>query len=361
MKDDVSELQTEGKSSSSEFQLSEECSTSHTLDLCIIHINIGRSVWIICLMCSHDEEHVHTVIAIFKNHRRIMVNSTHISYFTMVSYFDTGFFKYLFFMIVMCLYVCIIGANVLLIVVICVNRRLHEPMCLFLCSLFPYGFLLFFVVFVTISLSVSLQLCGNIINKVYCDNYSIVKLACSDTTVNNIYGLIFTFFTVSCPVSLIVFSYMRILRVCFSGCKQSRQKAVSTCTPHLASLINFYFGVFFEIVQSRFNMSGVPNMLRIFLSLYFLTCQPLFSPMMYGLNMSKIYILDDVSELQTESKSSSSEFQLSEESSTSHSLDLCIIHINIGRSVWIICLTCSHDEEHVVTVIAMFKVTSTSR
>ncbi|KAI9532903.1 hypothetical protein NQZ68_028602, partial [Dissostichus eleginoides] len=55
---------------------------------------------------------------------------------------------------------------------------------------------------------------------------------------------------VSCPVSLIVFSYMRILRVCFSGCKQSRQKAVSTCAPHLASLINFSFGVFFEIVQS---------------------------------------------------------------------------------------------------------------
>ncbi|KAJ4922119.1 hypothetical protein JOQ06_012479, partial [Pogonophryne albipinna] len=66
LKDDVSELQTEGKSSSSEFQLSEESSTSHTLDLCIIHIDIGRSVWIICLMCSHDEEHVFTVIAMFK-------------------------------------------------------------------------------------------------------------------------------------------------------------------------------------------------------------------------------------------------------------------------------------------------------
>ncbi|KAI9532902.1 hypothetical protein NQZ68_028601, partial [Dissostichus eleginoides] len=134
-------------------------------------------------------------------------------------------------------------------------------------------------------------LCGNIINKVYCDNYSIVKLACSDTTVNNVYGLIFTFFMIMFPLSLIVFSYMRILRVCFSGCKQSRQKAVSTCAPHLASLINFSFGAFFEVSQSRFNMSSVPNMLRIFLSLYALTCQPLFSPMMYGLNMSKIYTL----------------------------------------------------------------------
>ncbi|XP_034082762.1 olfactory receptor 2A14-like [Gymnodraco acuticeps] len=299
-----------------------------------------------------------------------MVNSTHISYFILGAYFETGVFKYLFFTIVMCLYVCILGANVLLIVVICVNRSLHEPMYLFLCSLFVnelYGstglfpFLLvqilsdihtvsaplcflqvfsvysygsveftnlavmsydryiaicyplqynsrmtynmvvvliaaiwfppFVAVFVTISLSVSLTLCGNIINKVYCDNYSIVKMACSDTTVNNVYELIATFFTVCGPLSVFFFTYMRILRVCFSGCKQSRQKALSTCTPHLASLINFSFGVFFEILQSRFNMSGVPNTLRIFLSLYFLTCQPLFSPMMYGLNMSKIYIL----------------------------------------------------------------------
>ncbi|XP_018560402.1 olfactory receptor 11A1-like [Lates calcarifer] len=140
----------------------------------------------------------------------------------------------------------------------------------------------------TISLSSSLQLCGNIINKVACDNYFIVKLACSDTTVNNIYGLITTALIVFTPGFLILYTYVRILKVCFSGSKQTRQKAVSTCTPHLASLINFSFGCFFEIIQSRFNMDNVPNMLRIILSLYFITCQPLFSPVLYGLKMSKI-------------------------------------------------------------------------
>ncbi|KAJ4922132.1 hypothetical protein JOQ06_012491, partial [Pogonophryne albipinna] len=112
---------------------------------------------------------------------------------------------------------------------------------------------------VMMSLSVPLQLCGNIINKVYCDNYSIVKLACSDTTVINVCGLVYIFTVIVALIILIVYSYMRILRVCFSGCKQSRQKAVSTCTPHLASLINFSFGAFFEIVQGRFNMRKIPN------------------------------------------------------------------------------------------------------
>ncbi|XP_028429910.1 olfactory receptor 2A14-like [Perca flavescens] len=267
----------------------------------------------------------------------------------------------------MCFYAVIVCANLLLIVVICMNRSLHEPMYLFLCSLFVnelFGsttmfpfllvqvlsdihtvsaslcFLQIYCVFVygtieminlsvmsydrylaicyplqyntrmtsnkvamlialtwlfplievavKISLSSSLQLCGNIIDKVYCDNYSIVKLACSVATVNNIYGLIYTCFIVFGPLSLILYTYIKILKVCFSGSKQTRQKAVSTCTPHLASLLNFFFGSFFEIVQSRFDMSSVPMMLRIFLSLYVLICQPIFNPLMYGLQMSKI-------------------------------------------------------------------------
>uniref|UniRef100_A0AAZ1XH48 Olfactory receptor n=1 Tax=Oreochromis aureus TaxID=47969 RepID=A0AAZ1XH48_OREAU len=295
-----------------------------------------------------------------------MVNST-VPYFILSTYIYVGSLKYLFFVLIALLYFSIVFVNTSLIVVICVNRSLHEPMYMFLCSLFVnelYGstglfpFLLlqilsdvhtvsaplcflqifclytyghvefcnlavmsydrylavcyplhykshmtdnkvamlialswlspFLAIVVLMSLLVPLQLCGNIINKVYCDNYSIVKLACSDTTVNNIYGLIATCLTILCPVSLILYTYMRILKICFSGSKQTRQKAVSTCTPHLASLLNFSFGCFFEILQSRFNMSSVPSMLRIFLSLYFLTCQPLFNPLMYGLTLSKI-------------------------------------------------------------------------
>ncbi|XP_028275959.1 olfactory receptor 11A1-like [Parambassis ranga] len=296
-----------------------------------------------------------------------MMNSTQVSVFTLAAYFDAGLLKYVYFLIVMCLYVFIIAANVLLILVICVNRSLHEPMYMFLCSLFVNGlygstglfpslllqilsdihtvsaafcftqiFLVYsygsieflnlaimsydrylaicsplhyhermthrrvlvllaviwlppiLVNFFTLPLIVPLQLCGNIIHKVYCDNHSIVKLACSDTTLNNIYGLAVSALSVFGPLSLILFTYMRILQVCFSGSRQTRQKAVSTCTPHLASLLNFSFGACFEILQSRFNMSDVPNVLRIFLSLYFLTCPPLFNPVMYGLNLSKI-------------------------------------------------------------------------
>ncbi|XP_030601132.1 olfactory receptor 11A1-like [Archocentrus centrarchus] len=296
-----------------------------------------------------------------------MINASKVSYFTLAAYFETGTLKYLCFMVVVSLYLSILCANILLIVVICVNRSLHEPMYMFLCSLFvnelygstglfpflliqilsdvhtvsaPLCFLQIFCIysyvcvefcilavmsydrylaicwplqyntrmtpdkiallialswlysFITIAALISLiaplQLCGNAINKVYCLNYSIVKLACSETTANNIYGLIITVLTVFVPVILILYTYMRILKVCFSASKQTRQKAVSTCTPHLASLLNFSFGVCFEVIQSRFSLNSVHSMLQIVLSLYFLTCQPLFNPLLYGLNMSKI-------------------------------------------------------------------------
>ncbi|XP_039634991.1 olfactory receptor 11A1-like [Perca fluviatilis] len=297
-----------------------------------------------------------------------MVNATQVSFFTLSAYFDTGVFKYLYFIIIISLYMLIICANLLLIVVICMNRSLHEPMYLFLCSLFVnelYGstglfpfflvqilsdihtvsaslcFLQIFCLYsyaltefwtlaimsydrylaicyplqyhtrmtsikiamlialtwlysflanalVVFGLTAPLQLCGNIINKVYCDNYYVVKLACSDTRINNIFGLVHMFTVIFALIILILFSYMRILKVCFSGSKQTRQKALSTCTPHLFSLLNFSFGAFFEIMQSRFNMNYLPNMLRIFLSLYWLTCQPLINPLLYGLKMSKI-------------------------------------------------------------------------
>ncbi|XP_056230302.1 olfactory receptor 6N1-like [Seriola aureovittata] len=299
-----------------------------------------------------------------------MMNSSQVSYFTLAAYFDTGNLKYLYFMIVLFLYIFIVGLNVVLIVVICLNRSLHEPMYLFLCSLFvnelygSTGLFPFLLVQIlsdihTVSASVCLlqiycvhtygaveylnlaimsydrylaiccplhynarmtfnkiatliavtwlypllaciviiywnahsQLCGNTIYKVYCDGHSIVKLACSDAQVTNIYGLIASFGTIFGAFIFIMFTYMKILNVCFSGSKQTRQKAVSTCTPHLASIFNFSVGASFELIQSRFNMKSVPSMLRIFLSLYWLTCQPLFNPVMYGLNLSKIRVI----------------------------------------------------------------------
>ncbi|XP_069390868.1 olfactory receptor 4E2-like [Paralichthys olivaceus] len=298
-----------------------------------------------------------------------MLNSTSstLSYFVLGAYLHVGTLRYLFFMLTAVLYMFIIISNTSLIVVICMNRSLHEPMYVFLCSLFvnelygstglfplllvqilsdvhtvspPLCFLQIFCLYtyahvefcnlavmsydrylaiccplqyntrmtsnkavifiivlwlyssvkflVTLLLNIRLTLCGNVIDSLYCHNFLVVKLACSDTTVNNIYGLFGIFITILVPLLPILFSYMKILKVCFSGSKQTRQKAVSTVTPHLVSLLNFSFGCCFEILRSRFDMSSVSTEMQIILSLYFLIIQPLLSPIMFGMQMSKI-------------------------------------------------------------------------
>ncbi|XP_068172612.1 olfactory receptor 4D1-like [Antennarius striatus] len=296
-----------------------------------------------------------------------MQNTSHVSYFILGAYLDIGNIKYWYFLITILLYMVILLVNTSLIVLISMNRSLHEPMYVLLCSLFVnelYGstalfpflliqtlsdvhtisvsfcFLQIFMVYsyaniefctlaimsydrylaiccplqyntrmtvnkvfmlvaaawlysfmkmlVLLSLNIPLTLCGNVLKNFYCQNYLIVKLACSNTKVNNIYGLFGIVITVLVPLLPILFSYIKILQVCFSGSNQTRQKAVSTCTPHLASLMNFTFGCCFEILQTRFDMTHVPRVLRIILSLYFLIIQPLMNPFMYGLQMSKI-------------------------------------------------------------------------
>ncbi|KAM9732777.1 olfactory receptor 10A6-like [Menidia menidia] len=298
-----------------------------------------------------------------------MLNSTSppFSYFILGAFVDVGLLKYVLFLVVLAVYAVIVGSNLLLVVVICVNRSLHEPMYMFLCSLFvnelygstglfpfllvqilsdlhtvsaPLCFLQVFCLYSYVKvefcnlalmsydrylaicrpllyrvlmprlkvllllllmwsycllsflgallLSARLQLCGNVLNSTFCRNYLLVRLACEDTTLNNVYGLCGTVLTVLVPLLPILYSYAKILRVCSSGSTSTRQKAASTCGLHLASLLNFSFGCLFEILQSRLDLSGAPPALQALMSLYFVALQPLLNPLMYGLQTAQI-------------------------------------------------------------------------
>ncbi|XP_043115583.1 olfactory receptor 52D1-like [Puntigrus tetrazona] len=148
-----------------------------------------------------------------------------------------------------------------------------------------YCFVQFFIL---LCFNFKLQLCGNIIEKVWCDNYMLVKLACSKTTLNNTYGLYVIVMTALIPLMLIIYSYTRILKICLSSTKEAKQKALSTCAPHIISLLNFSLGCFFETIQSRFDNIRMPALLRVIVSVYFLMCQPVLNPILYGMRLKNI-------------------------------------------------------------------------
>ncbi|XP_051782543.1 olfactory receptor 6K3-like [Erpetoichthys calabaricus] len=284
-----------------------------------------------------------------------MSNSSRVSSFFFSAYGDLTNLNYLYFSIVLVLYLLIIILNVMFIVVVYLERGLHQPMYIFMCNLscnglygstalcplllkniisetheisrasclaqifsihsygsfeftiltvmsydryvsicyplqysaimspFKIGTLIvliyvynIFSVSITLSLTSTLQLCGNIIDKIYCDNYPIVKLACTDTTALNIYYLINLAITICTQVLLIICSYVRIFQVCIKVSKNSQAKAMATCAPQMLIVINYGIACSFELIQNRFNMKHLPTMIRIILSVYFLILPPLF-------------------------------------------------------------------------------------
>ncbi|KAM8976906.1 olfactory receptor 52E4-like [Pelodytes ibericus] len=148
-----------------------------------------------------------------------------------------------------------------------------------------YSIILFTVHFI---LTIRLPLCDSLIVKIYCDNWSVVRLSCIDTTVNNIFGLFITVALIVMMPMLILVSYIEILRVCVQSSKDFRAKALQTCTPHLITMINYVADVLFEILIHRFRPTSLPYELRVAMSIQFLVVPPLLNPLIYGLQIREI-------------------------------------------------------------------------
>ncbi|XDV38692.1 hypothetical protein PO909_008042 [Leuciscus waleckii] len=100
-----------------------------------------------------------------------------------------------------------------------------------------------------------LKLCKYHINKLYCDNWSIVKLSCESTLINNIYGF-FVISFYSCLCVFILFSYIKLLIACKASL-ECRKKFWQTCVPHMFTVLNYVVAVFFDSMYSRYGSSDV--------------------------------------------------------------------------------------------------------
>ncbi|XP_067279167.1 olfactory receptor 5M3-like [Pseudorasbora parva] len=128
--------------------------------------------------------------------------------------------------------------------------------------------------------------CKYHIDKLYCDNWSVVKLSCVSSFVNNVYGYIVSVIFFSCAVIIIV-SYIKLISACKLSL-ENRRKFWQTCLPHLLSLINFTFALLFDIMYSRYGSNDIPESLRNFLALELVIVPPLFNPVIYGLNITAV-------------------------------------------------------------------------
>ncbi|XP_037350252.1 olfactory receptor 1P1-like [Talpa occidentalis] len=92
-------------------------------------------------------------------------------------------------------------------------------------------------------LTLQLSFCSNrIIPDFYCDLQPLIKLACSDTKVNDLSLLLLGGTCILVPFTLILISYIRIVTAILRlPSAQGRRKAFSTCGSHLA-VVALFFG-----------------------------------------------------------------------------------------------------------------------
>ncbi|CAM4335189.1 unnamed protein product, partial [Caretta caretta] len=123
---------------------------------------------------------------------------------------------------------------------------------------------------------------ANILSHSYCLHQEVMNLACSDITVNSIYGLFITLLMVGLDSLLIFLSYVMILKTVLKVASPTEcLRALNTCVSHLCAVVLFYTPEIGLSVLHRFGKAS-PPLLQILLGYVYLLVPPLMNPIVYS-------------------------------------------------------------------------------
>ncbi|XP_029769043.1 olfactory receptor 51G2-like [Terrapene carolina triunguis] len=124
---------------------------------------------------------------------------------------------------------------------------------------------------------------ANVLSHSYCLHRDVMKMACSDISINSIYGLSIKLLTVGLDSLLIFLSYVMILKTVLSVASHvERLRALNTCVSHLCAIMLFYLPHIGLSVIHRFG-NGSSHLLQIFLGYVYVLVPPLLNPIVYSL------------------------------------------------------------------------------
>ncbi|XP_077697172.1 olfactory receptor 51G2-like [Eretmochelys imbricata] len=124
----------------------------------------------------------------------------------------------------------------------------------------------------------------DVLSHSYCLHQDVMKLACSDITVNYIYGLFLTASTVGFDLLPIFLSYVMILKTVLSVASHTEcLRALNTCVSHLCAVLLFYTPDIGLALIHRLGKGSSP-LLQIVLGYIYLLVPPLMNPIVYSVN-----------------------------------------------------------------------------
>ncbi|XP_066485819.1 olfactory receptor 13G1-like [Tiliqua scincoides] len=133
-----------------------------------------------------------------------------------------------------------------------------------------------------VSLLLQLSFCNSsIINNFFCDFPALLKLSCSDTSLNETLTSVAAVIFGVCTCGLTLTSYLFILRAIFRiRSAEGKKKAFSTCSSHLIVVIFYFSSVIYNYIKPT---SGSSVEIDKLVSLLYSVVTPVVNPMIYSL------------------------------------------------------------------------------
>ncbi|XP_034615187.1 olfactory receptor 51G2-like [Trachemys scripta elegans] len=131
---------------------------------------------------------------------------------------------------------------------------------------------------------------ANVLSHSYCLHREVMKMACSDITVNSIFGLFTKLITMGLDSLLIFLSYVMILKTVLSIASYKESlRALNTCVSHLCALLLFFIPEISLSLIHRFGEGSDP-LLQILLGYISLLLPPMMNPIVYSVKSKHLRV-----------------------------------------------------------------------
>ncbi|XP_029457619.1 olfactory receptor 51G2-like [Rhinatrema bivittatum] len=134
-----------------------------------------------------------------------------------------------------------------------------------------------------------LRYCGVIeLSHAFCIHPELIKLSCSNATVNSIYGLFVVLSTMGIDSLFIVLSYVMIIKTVFRIASQEEQlKVLGSCVCHICAVLLFYTPPLGLSMILRFHNKKDPSITTLLAYIHFLL-PPVMNPIVYSVKTKEI-------------------------------------------------------------------------
>ncbi|XP_049631172.1 olfactory receptor-like protein OLF3 [Suncus etruscus] len=137
------------------------------------------------------------------------------------------------------------------------------------------------------AITFQLPMCTNrFIDHISCELLAVVRLACVDTSSNEVAIMVSSIILLMTPFCLVILSYIKIISAILKiRSTEGRKKAFQTCASHLTVVILCYGMAIITYIQPRSNPSVLQEKL---ISLFYAILTPMLNPIIYSLRNKEV-------------------------------------------------------------------------